>query len=314
MLKIGNKVLKIGDRWLNGSDRLNPLNLPPYTIRLKYPIYYDPDETVREEPILWNGGTKTLVDYENNIWDVTKVSTDWSGLLYNNSSLLEVLGANTTGVTNMSGMFSYCERNLTAVPLFDTSTVTNMSNMFYGCRNLKSVPLFNTINVTDMSYMFSHSTSYAMNIETVPLFDTRNVTNMSYMFFGCRIKNVPLFNTHNVTNMSNMFSLSRSPGGWTDSRLEAIPLFDTSNVTDMSGMFYLQHSLKSIPLLNTSKVTNMDNTFDNCTNIESGALALYQQASSQSSPPSSHSYTFRGCGSDTISGAAELAQIPDDWK
>lgn len=34
----------------------------------------------------------------------------------------------------------------------------------------------------------------------------------------------------------------------------------------------------------------------------------------QATPPSSHASTFNKCGRDTVSGAAELAQIPSDWK
>jgi surface protein len=73
-------------------------------------------------------------------------------------------------------------------------------------------------------------------------------------------------------------------------------------------------SLTSIPLFDTSKVTNMGSTFRDCQNVESGALALYQQASSQSNPPSNHSQTFTNCGTNTQTGAEELAQIPSDWK
>jgi hypothetical protein len=56
----------------------------------------------------------------------------------------------------------------------------------------------------------------------------------------------------------------------------------------------------------------MRNMFYDCVNVQSGALALYQQASSRVTPPS-HSYTFRFCGSNTETGAAELAQIPTSW-
>ena len=49
-------------------------------------------------------------------------------------------------------------------------------------------------------------------------------------------------------------------------------------------------------------------------NAGSRALALYQQASTQSNPPPSHSSTFYKCGIDTVTGAAELAQIHADWK
>ena len=64
---------------------------------------------------------------------------------------------------------------------------------------------------------------------------------------------------------------------------------------------------------NTTNVTNMDNMFRSSRNVQRGALALYQQASSQPNPPSSHSDTFLWCGVDTVTGAAELAQIPSGW-
>jgi hypothetical protein len=58
----------------------------------------------------------------------------------------------------------------------------------------------------------------------------------------------------------------------------------------------------------------MSDMFWDCYNVESGALALYQQASSQARPPAYHYYTFYKCGINTTTGAAELAQIPSDWK
>jgi surface protein len=121
------------------------------------------------------------------------------------------------------------------------------------------------------------------NLTTVPLFDTSNVTNMKDMFYEC----------NNLTN---------------------VPLFNTSNVTNMQRMFYECNDLTTVPLFNTSKVTNMDSMFYNCTLVQSGALALYQQASSQANPPSSHSATFYNCGSNTTTGAAELEQIHWSWK
>lgn len=113
-------------------------------------------------------------------------------------------------------------------------------------------------------------------------------------------------NTTDVTSMYNLFYDCRA--------LTTIPLFDTSNVTNMSGMLYSCGSLTTIPLFNTSVVTNMTATFMYCYNVQSGALAIYQQASSQANPPTSHSATFRNCGSNTTTGSAELAQIPSAWK
>ena len=136
--------------------------------------------------------------------------------------------------------------------------------------------------------------------------NTSGVTSISSMLTGCTsLTNVALFDTHNVTSMINVFNGCTS--------LTTVPLFDTSNVTIIHSMFYGCTSLTNIPLFDTSKVTNMDFAFNRCTNVQSGALALYQQASSQTNVPS-HTYTFYDCGVNTQTGAAELAQIPDDWK
>jgi hypothetical protein len=73
------------------------------------------------------------------------------------------------------------------------------------------------------------------------------------------------------------------------------------------------NSLKTIPLFNTASVTNMNSFAKWCYYVESGALALYQQASSQTNPPSDYTDCFTNCGANTTTGAAELAQIPSSW-
>mgnify|MGYP002517200301 CR=1 FL=1 len=91
--------------------------------------------------------------------------------------------------------------------------------------------------------------------------------------------------------------------------------FDTANVTDMNGMFFECKALKSLDLsdFDTANVTDMSYMFDSCYNVEFGALALYQQASTQSTPPQNYNRAFKYCGRDTTTGAAELAQIPASW-
>lgn len=112
-------------------------------------------------------------------------------------------------------------------------------------------------------------------------------------------------NTTGVTDMSYAFMNCGS--------LASVPLFDTSAVINMDYMFNYCSSLTSVPLFNTSNVTSMEYMFRGCNNVQSGALALYQQASTQATPPNYHENTFLNCGSNTVTGAAELAQIPSDW-
>ena len=82
-------------------------------------------------------------------------------------------------------------------------------------------------------------------------------------------------------------------------------------------MFYGCTSLTSIPAtLNTAACTTMSNMFNGCVNVQSGALALYQQASTQATPPKNYADCFKNCGSSADPSApihAEMAQIPESW-
>ena len=256
--KVGSLYLgssKIGTAYLGSAkvyssgDPYNPLNLPPYTLRLKFQY--------GKTPAFRSGSSGVQVSSNPNVWDWTYNNAVWSGGFYGNTTtrgyLLEVLGGNTTGVTDMFQLFMSCS-GLTTVAVFDTSSVTTTGAMFYGTA-----------------------------ITTAPLYDLSSATTTSSMFSGCSsLTSVPLYNTGSVTNMARMFQGC--------SRLQTIPLFDTSSATDMSSMFL------------------------SCNYVTSGSLALYQQASSQATPPTSHSQCFYNCGSSTTTGSRELAQIPSDWK
>ena len=325
---INNKLMMNSNGKLIGvevNDPYNPLNLPQGTIRVRTNDW--------QPPVNGNYTSATLVDGTTDVYDVYSPRFDWTDLLKDSTNVVEVLGANTQGkpykVNNMNSLFDGCTSltsvaffdtsnveymgamfnnctSLTTIPLFDTHSVIRMGHMFRGCASLNSVPLFNTSRVTDMQYMFEHCTS----LTTVPLFDTSKVTKMMGTFGGCtKLSSIPLFNTSNVTNMSSMFANCYL--------LTSVPLFNTSNVTTMNGMFAMWDgvtSLRIVPLFNTSKVTNMHAMLFNCTKVESGSLALYIQASTQTTPPTTHTRTFYRCGVDTQTGSAELAQIPDDWK
>lgn len=224
---VNGKVLKnaANDKWLIKAtpvDPYNPLGLPPNTVRVRTNDGNAPNSSSYYE-------TATLVPDTTNEYDVYKSGTSLDSLLKNCTNIVAVLGANTTGITNMAMMFR-------------------------GCTALRTVSLFNTSNVTSLNEIFCNC--YYLN--SVPLFDTSNVTNMSQMFYNCI-------------------------------------------------------ELTYLPLFNTSKVTDINDAFAYCYAIQSGALALYQQASTQTNPPSSHINTFKECGKNTTTGAAELAQIPYSW-
>ena len=308
---------------------------------LRPPRYYPPVApwTIRVRMTSWDGypvpkegATVTRVFDDMYIYDITYENPDWSNLLesggYMNREFAEVLEANTTGVTNMSNMFNRQVR-LQSLPYFDTSAVTNMHNMFRGCYALPGVPLFDTSAATDMYGMFADCRVLA----SVPAFDTSSATDMGQMFMGCDLlADVPLFDTSHVTNMASMFSacyaLHDVPLFDTSSAIymstmfkdcaaiENAPLINTSHATRLDGMFSGCSALMAVPLYNTSSATNVAGMFQDCFVVERGALALYTQMSAQSSlsGTTSHRYTFKNCGRDTTSGAAELAQIPSGWR
>jgi hypothetical protein len=53
--------------------------------------------------------------------------------------------------------------------------------------------------------------------------------------------------------------------------------------------------------------------FHDCLYVKSGALALYQQMSTQAVPPSIHDECFWQCGEQTDEGSDDLVQIPQSW-
>ena len=71
------------------------------------------------------------------------------------------------------------------IEYLNTEKVTNMSNMFMGCKALTSLDVtnFNTAEVTDMSYMFMGCS--ALTSLDLTSFNTAKVTYMHYMFSGC---------------------------------------------------------------------------------------------------------------------------------
>ena len=163
-------------------DPYNPLNLPQYTVRVKL------KSGVTPTPSPYYTSSVTLVDSVNNIWDLYFSRTSWSndngffsnfGLGYGDSkvNVLEILGANTTGVTNMYG-FCRSETALTSVAQFDISSVTDTRYMFAYCRTLTAVPAFNpTSSLTQTDRMFIEC--YKVETGALSLYNTMSTLNIS---------------------------------------------------------------------------------------------------------------------------------------
>lgn len=127
------------------------------------------------------------------------------------------LFCNLQKVTQISGLSN-----------MDTSNVTDMYDMFWGCTNLTSLDL-------------SH-------------FDTSQVTDMSFMFDRClklNTLNLDGFNTENVTTMEEMFGLCSSL-----TSLDLSSFKSDNHSMDMIYMFTNCSNLQSLDLSNLSMFTS----------------------------------------------------------
>ena len=181
--------------------------------------------------------------------------------------------------------------NITEMDLtnLDTSGVTSMGHMFYGCKGLNGTfgkngtaikvgDKFTTANVTDMDYMFSDCSGLT-NID-VSFFDTAKVTTTCAMFKdlnvsgtfgknGTAIKIGDKFSTSSVTDMTYMFT---SCYGLTSIDVSS---FDTGNLKKAEAMFYYCKGLSGTfgkngtaikigDKFTTANVTNMGYMFSGC--------------------------------------------------
>ena len=193
-------------------------------------------------------------------------------------SSLNLSNFSTSLVEKMHDMFSdcYCLESIEFSNLFNTSSVKNMSQMFYNCQKLKILDLrsFNTASVIDMKNMFFNCT----NLSTIDFgnnFTTEKVKNMSGMFLSCsnltELDLSSINNTKDVTDMSYMFRGC--------SRIKTLDLrqFSTDKVTNINGIFFGCDSLTTILVAeegwNFQSLENPDylNMYNGSVNLIGGA-------------------------------------------
>ena len=261
-----------------------PAKPEPYTVwdyeNKTITIYYDvmrlPEEIpfTRYGPYLYRSACEKVV-FDPTFANYFPESTDgWFSSCKKLKTIENIQYLNTSKVTDMSGMFFGCS-SLTSLNLssFNTANVTSMRGMFSGCDSLTRLDIgsFNTANVTDMSMMFndcSHLTR--LNLSS---FDTAKVEDTSMMFWGCKSLtslDLSCFNTANVTSMGDMFS-----------GCESLTSLDFRNLylKDEFGdcLFHDLKNLKHINLenANTVNATSMYSMFEGCTSLTSLDLSSF---------------------------------------
>ena len=248
---------------------------------------------------MWGSGNDTLYYTEA---DKIYLNPDCSGMFYWRSyTSIDLSSFDTSRVTNMSDMFRNIQSELSLdLRNFDTGNVTNMSFMFFGSKKLteiKGLEDLDTGNVTNMSYMFADIMGLDSDYQYIPnklgnldlsKWNTSKVTDMSYMFHNNGVTELDIsnLNTSNVTNMSGMFSHM-----FFLDEIKGLEDLNTSNVTNMQGMFEHMYAIRELDVstFDTSKVTNMDYMFRCCENLRSLDISSF---STDANPSVNGMFTF----------------------
>ena len=262
-------------------------------------LRYDAEREAQGGVTDWSAykATATTVVFDASMQNARPTGTkEWFKFFEKLTAIQHLDYLNTSEVTDMSSMFYGCKA-LTSLDLskFNTEKVTDMSYMFNECRALTSLTLgssFSTANVTTMSSMFCNCN--ALTSLDLSNFNTANVKYMSFMFYGCQALtslDLSKFNTEKVTNMLEMF-------GWCNA-LTSLDLskFNTEKVTDMYQMFYECQALTTLTLgssFSTANVTDMSYMFSHCEQLTSLDISKFN-----TEKVTSMKFMFSGCSALT---------------
>jgi len=181
---------------------------------------------------------------------------------------------------DLSGLFKDfgALTTISGIGNLNTSSVTGMGHMFFGCSSLTTLDLSGWVmsSVNSMFQMFTNCKKLTtLNLSN---WNTGSVYDMCWVFYGCTelttITGIESLNTSSVYDMNNMFSgcenlTSLDLSGW-----------NTANFNTMSGLFEGCKNLSSLNLSgwNTAKVGSMDNMFSGCKNLSSLNLSGWNTA------------------------------------
>lgn len=282
-LKFGNKVITVSNR-VKLVTFLPPI--APYTMRFEFvgrSENFDPTlGTGDADSPYWAYGTWTHVT--GSVYDWTYQDKSWgykefrgpTGRWYDTSAF--TLGASTLGGEPTSNtMFDNIEYRILGANLADVECLTCLFKR--ATQYLRSVALFDTSRVLIAGGMFmGHTRTLAQYLTQIPNFDFSGISSKGYSYVR--------------------------PG-------------DKTNYGGLGNFAQNTRTLITVPDIKIPTEANVyiRNAFSLCTNVESGALSLYNKFNSAGwTAYSSYYRCFASCGSNTETGAAELAEIPSGWK
>ena len=198
--------------------------------------------------------------------------------------------------SSASGIADYYDSPLKSIKIGDMVNLINASNMFY------------TVKRSAVDKKKYECGSYRF-VERIELGSMANVTDAHSMFATCSALTQCIMQPMpNLSNSEKMFSGCES---LVTCNIGSLPALTRANY-----MFQNCTSLTACVDVDSTKLTTVYRMFYGCTNVESGILDVYNKLSAIDtlSSETSHQKAFYNCGSNTVSGSAELADIPAEWK
>lgn len=225
------------------------------------------------------------------------------------------------------GMFSNCTNIREANVLMETATTTEM--MFNNCTGLSKAYIRTDTGISNM--VFSGCTGLTdLTIEILHnngyfLFQDGHLDFTGAQYLRSITFIAPEYSTYTLHRPILVGSDQATFQGLT--YLENILTYERSIVypeqlvqvplpIGTSGQWCFSYctGLREMPYLDVSRVTQASEMFMGCLNMGSGIYDMYLALSDHLSDSSRYRNCFRDCGRDSPTGAAELAQVPSDWK
>ena len=273
----GANGVDVGTLFTNSSNLFNDLDAE---------IVHEQLKKYAELPIQ----SINTVDEFNNLYpnNLHFIPTDYKG-----NSLIDTSNMNT-----MCRMFSNYPY-ITNIPNLNTTSVTNMANMFTDCSNLRALPE----NLkTNLVTNFSKFIINCYNLNEVPnSWNAKNATNIS--FEGSGIINAPNWNLSNLT--SRFDSLFNNCINLTDASKIKLP--NISNISDF-GCRYMFNGCENLSVFPTMKITNSTINgymmFENCRNLQNLSFITLDDPIKISQA----TYMFRDCKNLPTIGNVNVTQ------
>ena len=249
---------------------------------------------------------KVLKNSANNKW-LTKVAVDpYNPLgLPDNTLRIEVtegatvnvFNGTSTQISSSPNVWEISDPNGTQMPYFYLSPSSGHVLKVLGAKR-KSGDATSDYAWSEVKNHASYIT-YVGSVDLIGLNITGVFMNMSNL---THIGNV---NMPDQSSFEEMFYLCRS-------LVEIGQIQMKSGVTSFKSCFQGCNAITELPTINLESATDVNSFMEGCY-LYPHPLTIYNQLSNLGAQITDNRYCFSNCGRDTVTGAAELAQIPSSW-